>query len=1018
MPITAAQYEKLKAKLAENASAEPEDKLSPESWARANDAIREFEQSFLAKGAGADMPRPPEGEMRVIGPPAAPLDEQALVQGLKRKLDPSVPVQPQVLSIQPATGHVKGDEAAKDEWIRGDIDNPNGRVIVYDAPAATVRQKILENPQILKSLGYDMPLTPEAVMAIESGDSIHRAYNDREWRDVADAAVKAGKTPYRYSRAPWLKDGQGGDVLGNLSTKVKAGALPALEQATAFMIGYDDTANFGAASAAGRAGLLDGDAAEARARREEVFPSKKPAVEGATPIGGGNDEVIGGVTASDTSEDIDQLREEHPALHTAGQVVGAVPGAVEFGVKTAARGLAKGVGAIGAGAKAAAEAGEAAIGRGVSALSHWNPANQLWDWVTGQAAVQAEEGALKGLAKGVGGAIAASGVHQTVTEGVQAGANLLGTGDTGTTLRAAAGRIGDAVTEGAIWGVPGTVGQVGAAKHALSVKEGPRYAGLPGRLERHGLEPEFAHGFRPSAPMKAAQEEARKRDIRPIDVYAEELEKPLASAAKANEAEGKMRVSDSQREVFESREGRMLLPAENLATTTVSLLRKRMAPLRSGGKPTAVGTPNADNPVRGIFNANIGGVSTQPLKGAIPIKVEEAEAWLNPVWRRRTLEAAEKRGAVTRPTSDPERIASPVRRLGGSTELARAEPPGGLAAREEGLARVPRYGGARNPELASSDIQKAAPDAPVRGSRRPTEAEATGSTTPRVTARNLGPDAEPSRGARWRRRDKPASKAGKEDVTPGTWGEQLRRRGIRTVYVVPRRYNAQHHESAVQLLRKSRDTNAKDRDLIQIYNAALRDRDARPWRGQPGGWSKLQQQHEQEISRVKDTRRRVAPMKPDGAYKAVVRNSKMRQGQSKDLKATEEMAARAGVADKLGQARSLDPLERLTARISQTPEGRPRAPWSPTGAFDQANMRVAYPITRQIDKRGTLQNAAKLTRVGQGDEQAEERRKERDRPAAKAYAEETKGARRETTSGKKVRKKKANKKRRKKDETP
>lgn len=1012
MTITASQYERLKATLAENASADPEDKLSPEQLARANDAIREFDEQFMNRGAGADMPRPPEGEMRVMGekygpPPPPELSEQSLVEDLKRKVDPSVPLQPQVLSLRPATGHPKGDEAAKAEWIRGDIDNPNGLVVVYDAPAAVVRRKILENPQILKALGYDMPLTPEAVMGIEAGSSIHRAYNDYEWGNVADAAVKGGKTPYRYSRAPWLKDGQGANVLSNLSTKLKHGMLPALDQATAFIIGQDETANFGASGAAARAGAFDEESPGLPKPHEPIIP-------GAKPMGGGKDELVNapGEDAESTGEMLDQAREEHPNLHTAGQIVGAVPDAIGAVAKGAAKGVSS---AVGLASKAAGEAIESATNRGVQALVHWNPANQLWDWVTGQAAIQGEQGVVKGLAKGIGGAIAASGAHQTVTEGVQAGANLLGTGDTGTSLQGAAKRIGQAAGEGAMWGVPGAVGQLGAAKHARSVREGPRYAGLPGRLERLGHEPELFHGFRPSEPMQAAQREARGRDIRPIDVYAERLDKPLASAAKANEAEGKLRVRDSQREVFESREGRMLLPAENLVNETVGLLRKRTAPLRKGGKPAPVGTPNAANPVRGIFNANIGGVSTQPLKGAIPVKVEEAEAWLNPVWRRRTLEAAEKRGAVTRPTSDPERIASP-KRLGNSTELARTEPAGGLAAREEGLARVPRYGGARHPELTSSDIDKASPDGVTRGSRRPTAGEATGSTTPRVTARNLGPDAAaPSGGARWRRRDKPASKA-KADVAVGSWGEQLRRKGIRTVYVMPRRYNAQHHESAIQLLRKSRDTNAKDRDLIQIYNAALRDRDARPWRGQPGGWSKLQQQHEQEISSVKDIRRRVAPMKPDGAYKNVIRTAKMRSGQSKDLSATEKMAERAGVADTLKQARSLDPLERLTARISQTPEGRPRAPWSPTGAFDQGNIRLAYPITRQIDKGGALQRAVKLTRVGQGDEQAEERSAQRDKPAAKQYARDTKGAREESRSTKKKRRKAPAKKTRKRKE--
>lgn len=1064
MPITAQQYERIKAKIAEKGA-----ELSPEVLAAAQTKLDEFDAAFMGKGAQ---------QIQI------PEFDPTRIEALKSQLIPDLPLQPQVLATQPATGHPGGDEAAADEWVRGDLSNPAGTVVVYDAPAAIVRQKLMDNPERFRALGYDQPLSPEAVMSIQPGDSIIDDFNNREWRDVADAAVKAGKTPYRYSKAPWLKDGKGEGILETLSAKLKSTDAPGAERARAFLMGVDETGFFGAGTSAREAGLADAPLREA----EEKYgkgTAPKATVEGAKVGTLTNTEYVGGIPEGLTGkEENDILREEHPNLHAAGQVLGVAPGLVQGAAALATKGVGKLAGAVSKGAGEAVDA----TAKGIKGLTHWNPANSLWEWVTD--ASMAAKG--PGLLKGIGGAAAAGGLTQAVSEGNRAGANLAATGDTGTTLGGAVGRSLDAAKTGALWAAPGaTLGAV-AGKHARWVREGQRYEGLPDRLERLGVEPELGYGFRDPAPIKAARAEARARPeggVVPIDIFAEQLEKPIAEAAKGASKENKLRIEGRKAEVYRSPEGRQLLPAENLTATLVEKLRERMAPI-GRNNPTAVGTPNADNPIRGILNANIGGVSLTPVKGAIPVKVGEAASWLNPVWRRRALRALDTHAPAMRPSqgkapgpasvapgpggamahghgSGPGDIVDP-RAVSVDTphrapdDLARVGryrgPKNQLPTPDDALATVPHYQGARRPELeASSNMelaQRAADDLALTpralarvpryepktkqlpGShvdwsapdpRQAAEWErgkAPAPEAPKVTVqheaappRQTATEAEFSANARWKRREPPAAtpkgkrrkahdhKAEAEaaaagpkiPVDPPTFEEALRAKGVKTVYVVPRRYNAQHHESAIrQLRRKGKDT-VNDRDLDDIHNAALRDRDARPWQGVKGGWSAMQQGHSRDIKAAKTTERRVGADKDDGTYKKVIGISKQKPGQSKDLAAMRAMAERGGVADKLGAARTLDPLDKLHRIMAQKRMGERRSPWSPNLWFDEGTMRVAYPATRFIEKGTGLPagGTGRLDRLGTGNEESEARARKRDEARVPAYEEKSKAVKAE-----------------------
>lgn len=1019
MPLTYEQYQQKKQLLASGGD------FSPEAVAKVQKAIFDYEDQFLGKAKGDEAPLAPGESMRVLGPGAgaamAPTQDQ-LAQRVLSQLDPTHPIAPQVLSISPATTHPDGDDAAKDEWHRGDLSNPNGRVVVYEAPAKVVREALLANPQLYKSFGFSVPLTPEAVMSIQPGDSTVQAYNDDQWRQVADAAAKAGKTAYRYSKAPWLGDGNGAGVLDSLTTKVGAAAKPAAESATAFVMGVDQTAAFGA----GRAAV------------EAVNPELKDPTFG--------QERAGGIPDSDARTHNATVQEEHPVLYGLGQGLGVL---APWGVANKVFGA-----TIGAASKVAAPVAEAA-------------------------------GAAGGLIRGgaaVAGAGVAGGAVQAGEEVVHAGANLARTGETGTTAREAAGRIGDAARTAAVIGAVGH-GAVSAARGVGNwVREGEYLEGLPGRIERQGVEPKLGRGYVDPPAVRSAKAEAKAgmRDDKPIDVFAERLDKPLTEASKAHVEGTNLRVKQRKAAVYASPEGKKLLPAENLAKESLGQLRKRTASIR-GAAPTPVGTPNAATPVKGIFNTNIEGVSVTPKEGWIPVPVREAAAYLSPTWRQR----------ATRAASSP---ANPVMRAG--TNLARAEEAGAaggeLAARqryrgqrpdqlEAGESRalvpvrryqeprarqlneaVPKAPGAEHPELQASET-RFSPEGPDhrRVSPRPEPAptESTGGgrlareardarfgesfhqpkalpAGERPTAREVPrqpeprpglsgepksvPDAEftqPRRRATFKPKGAPdrttpatpstaEGKARREAVEPRAFMDEMKRRGVKTVYVAPRRYNAQHHESAIaQLQRKGADTK-NDRDLGEIYRGALDDRRARPLGGKPGAWSEMQEGHHRDVGAAKDTQRRVAPKKT-GAYKNVIKLSRQREGQSRDQRAMEDTAARAGgnALEQLRGSRVMQPMAKLRARSSFGKDSRgQRRGWFGVPVpqvGDLALMRGIYPLTRKLEKQAGAMagKAGRLTRVPQDADDAKAERRKSDAAKAPEYEKKVAALPHEKRSG-------------------
>src|ERR1044071_4130009 len=221
-------------------------------------ALGDYKTKYMNGSDGADLPLPPEQGASAISeaqglPSQDDLSHATAArepEDLTSNLDSGFALLPQALATQPATTHPEGDATAKDEWIRGDLNNPNGIVVVYDAPMTQVRKDLAEHPDLLDAVGQS--ISPGSV--VQKGDAAEQAYQQMKWREVADAAAKAGKTAYRYSQAPWLGEGKGASVLDSLSTKL-GNSFGVQDTARAFILGADNLGSFGMLNAAGKAGL-------------------------------------------------------------------------------------------------------------------------------------------------------------------------------------------------------------------------------------------------------------------------------------------------------------------------------------------------------------------------------------------------------------------------------------------------------------------------------------------------------------------------------------------------------------------------------------------------------------------------------------------------------------------------------------------------------------------------------------------------------------------------------------------
>jgi hypothetical protein len=620
MALTPEKYQKLQALLSD-----PEKDLSEDFRARAQAAVDAYRNDYREAAQGplsAEMPEQydPSKTQQVASGIRQASDEGA--HALLAQLDPSYSLPAQILALQPATTHPAGDEAAESEWLTGPLDNPAGRVIFYEPPLRQVQEELLAKPELFRALQLDIEPTPEGVTSIQEGDSTYQAYADYKWKQTGEAAAQGGKTAYRYSKAPYLREGPNAHWLDTLSTKLQASGLPVVEGLTALVGGLDDAANAGLGSAAARVSELDDEGPPKLTPEEEAsgryawhptlgkIPKdwEKRTAAGGKAIGGGNDEVVGGTTASlpddaSTSDVAAAAEEAHPNLHTGGQLTGALM------------------------------------------PSRWGGlAGPMWDWMMGEGAKGLVRGAAAGAAKsGLAGA-----AEQTVREASQAASSYADTGEAGTTVADAGERVLGAAAGSVL---PGLLGGAlrGAASTVTDAVKSPtgRYRGVPGRVEAHGVDVKFGKGHVMPKVIDEANAEAQRSGRHTREVFAEKLDKPLAESARKQEANIERAGKKNAAEYYGSEEGAQALPSGEVVKAALGRLRKMTTEVPDQGLK-GVGKPRAENPLKEVFNANIESVSAKKAKGAIPLSMQEAQSLLSPEWQKKVSQlSSEHKGVWT-----------------------------------------------------------------------------------------------------------------------------------------------------------------------------------------------------------------------------------------------------------------------------------------------------------------------------------------------------------------------------------
>jgi len=569
--------------------------LTPEEEAELAELEKQVSPEFReASGSVTPAPKNSLGVTGIINQPEAPLSpEDSEVGRIAAALDPRFDLIPQGLALLPGTNDPRGDQAAFAGFKAGE----GGDVkFAYEPPVAVVRKQLLENPNMLRLLRSDPP-SPEDIAAMDSDSPLYKDAANYMWDRTAEAASKGGYTVYRYSQLPW---GNEDWSFENLGLKLRGMGQPAVDAATAVVMGVDDLAGLGAG----------------RATMETATPETQMHVPESTDYMG-LDEKVPQKTAELNAMNI----EEHPLAYAGGQVYGATrgwgaPGLVYKGILEGGGKLAQLVARTRLGALAtkapslvkgaAGLAGEVAAGTGEALATQ-----------AGQEAVDAAAGAAGGREPVLG-----------------AGERILDTGESA-----------------ALWGLGGGVLGRMAGLGANAVRRSDRIGqGAVGRTESNldwGLGSTIT-GPRLTGDTKDLVRRARDARNEPGDYIAEQIAPPIKKAAEARTraAEG---AQQAQRANYQESElGRELLPVTGLQTASLEKLRRHHQPLPGGGlRPVDDKARDAQK----VFNRHIDRVSLDPVEGAIRLDPDEAGTFLAPRLRHELLaadiEAAGKRRAAT-----------------------------------------------------------------------------------------------------------------------------------------------------------------------------------------------------------------------------------------------------------------------------------------------------------------------------------------------------------------------------------
>ena len=599
--------------------------------------------------------------------------------GEELQMDPSFSLMPQALSVQPATTAPAGDDAEKSAWRVDPQGSAAGKVIVYDVPLAQVKKDLLEHPEKVRALYPDLmeqnpgAVTPESIMALTHNDSLYQDYQARMWRDTANDFASHGKTAIRYSAAPWVA--MEGGPLNNLALKLEGAVQPYGDRATAFVMGVDDSALFGAGRAAA-----------------EVAGEAGAAMEPLNPFG---TERVGGITTTDPAERAEQLEEQYPGSYLGGEALGM--------------------------------------------LSGWGPANYLFGKALGlgravAGSAQTFGGTLSRLAAGTAaGALGGAGM-QAGRDAVDAAAD-----DAKQAINPAAERTGpewesipDRAQDTLSLGIPlaaagAAVGE-GASRAADRVRWGNRYDGMPGQLEQAlGKDIQFKVGKGPvSKPIEELKVEARKANRQPGDVIAQEIGPPIAQALDQDVKGVFEQVATKRKAYLASPEGKQPIRVKNFLTAVTDELRADMKanPMTERGVPTPIGQEGSAKDLHRFFNQQIETVSTAPVPGAIELTPEEAQAFLTPENMRKAWKSRGRPKQAPAPAPDGAPALSPPEELPQSAAQRQPPTPATPVDQPERLDTVParpappgpgrRYGAANALPGRAPPPPEPEPKAPVR----------------------------------------------------------------------------------------------------------------------------------------------------------------------------------------------------------------------------------------------------------------------------------------------------------------
>lgn len=606
MPLTSKDYEEIKAALASG------EKLDPSYQTWANEQVQAYENEHLDQWAKAGPSpvankTPAPGKLGVTGiigqdQPAQPSPEDQQVGAIASQLDPRFDLVPQALALQPATTHPDGDGAAAASWKAGDKGDVR---FAYEPPVALVRKQLLENPSLVRTVRDKNPPSPDEIVNLSASDPLYKDVANYMWGQAANKAIANGQTLVRYSQAPWSQDGSIVPSLEGLSNTIRGAAFPLKDAIGAVILGYDDTADFGAG----------------RAAMERLDPKTQMSVPGNGDVLGLNED------AEHNTKDLVQYGlEDNRGAYALGQLAGSfAPWAVANRV----------IGGIRAGGAPLVEA--------------------IAKTKAGQLAARAPElvkqgaGALKDAVVGTGEAAAT----QAGQEAVQMGWDTLqGQGlPSRERLSEAGERVKDVGGDAAKYALGGSVlSRLGGAG-ADAMRGMDRYGGAIGRTEPNmNWGPSTViTGPRLNRETKAIVKEAKKTNHMPGDIIAEKIQPKMAAAAERR-ATSVANSNLAEREgVFGTAEGRATMPVTNLQETALKRIRAHVQPNAAGGHAV----DETVRPYLKVFNRHIADVTTEPVEGAIKLSPSEVDSVLSAHWRHRLVEGE---AAAARAGKAPEEI--------------------------------------------------------------------------------------------------------------------------------------------------------------------------------------------------------------------------------------------------------------------------------------------------------------------------------------------------------------------------